>query len=84
MSAARLVCWASLLSMMMTIVMMTTSTTTTLAAINHDDDVNTDCNAKQVSPLGQDAVQLKVEDETESHAWFVQPYDDYLIATILS
>merc|ERR1712212_686446 len=23
-----------------------------------------------VSPLGQDAVQLKVEDETESHAWY--------------
>ena len=51
---------------------------------NYDDNVNVDCNAKQVSPLGQDAVQLKVEDETESHAWFVQPYDDYLIATILS
>ena len=25
----------------------------------------------QVSPLGQESVQLKVEDETESHAWLV-------------
>ena len=46
---------------------------------DYDDDVNVDCNANQVSPLGQDAVQLKVEDETESHAWFVQLYDDYVI-----
>ena len=51
---------------------------------NQADEVNVDCNAKQVSPLGQDAVQLKVEDETESHAWFVQLYHDYLIATMLS
>ena len=46
---------------------------------NYDDDVNIDCNAAQVSPLGQDAVQLKVEDETESHAWFVQLYHDNLM-----
>ena len=46
---------------------------------DYDDDANVDCNANQVSPLGQDAVQLKVEDETESHAWFVQLYDDYVI-----
>lgn len=41
---------------------------------NDADEVN--C-SEQVNPLGQDALQLKVEDETESHAWFVQLYHDY-------
>ena len=33
------------------------------------DDYDDDVDVMQVSPLGQEAVQLKVEDETESHAW---------------
>ena len=47
-----------------------------------DDDVDVGVNVDsidQVSPVGQDAVQLKVEDETESLAWYVQfPFDGYL------
>ena len=46
---------------------------------DYNDDVNVDVDGEQVSPLGQDAVQLKVEDETESHAWFVQLYHDYVV-----
>ena len=64
---------------LMTMMMMTLNFKDNHNYANYDDDFNIDSNAKQVSPLGQDAVQLKVEDETESHAWFVQLYHDYLM-----